>query len=366
MAWRGNFKYPGNLCFCMLNEKQIREIREHLEKAQNPVFYFDNDADGLCSFVLLRKYIDRGKGVAVRSFPDLNASYARKAQELNADYVFVLDKPVLSKEFVEEVDKLGLPLVWIDHHDLPVDDFEKSFGNLFVYNPARGSNGGESEPVTFMSYQVSQRKEDMWLAVTGSIADHYLPDFVDEFGEKWPDFWGDNIDRPFDAYFKTEIGRIARALNFGLKDSVTNVVRLQNFLISCRNPVDVFLESPNNYAFRKKCEDVGKKYHELLERAKRFSGGRLIFFDYGGELSISSDLANELSYLYPKKYIAVVYKNGGISNLSLRGKGVKKILERVLKEVGGSGGGHEDAVGGRIKTEDLEKFKSVLEREIVK
>ena len=31
----------------MLTEKQLKEIREHLEKAQNPVFFFDNDADGL-------------------------------------------------------------------------------------------------------------------------------------------------------------------------------------------------------------------------------------------------------------------------------------------------------------------------------
>ena len=103
----------------MLTEKQIDEIREHLEKAQNPLFYYDNDADGLCSFVLLRRFSGRGKGVAVRSFPELNASYAKKAQELNADYVFVLDKPVLSREFVEEIAKLQLPLVWIDHHDVP-------------------------------------------------------------------------------------------------------------------------------------------------------------------------------------------------------------------------------------------------------
>jgi single-stranded DNA-specific DHH superfamily exonuclease len=39
----------------MLNDKQIDEIREHLEKAQNPLFFFDNDDDGLCSFLLLQR-----------------------------------------------------------------------------------------------------------------------------------------------------------------------------------------------------------------------------------------------------------------------------------------------------------------------
>jgi len=76
----------------MLTEKQVIEIKEHLEKAQNPLFFFDNDQDGLCSFLLLQRYIGRGKGIPVRSFPDLDASYFRKIGELNADYIFILDK----------------------------------------------------------------------------------------------------------------------------------------------------------------------------------------------------------------------------------------------------------------------------------
>src|SRR3989344_9231832 len=100
----------------MLNAKQAEEIKEHLEKAQNPVFYYDNDADGLCSFLILRRALGRGKGVVIRSYPGLDKGYARKAEELGADYVFVLDKPELTREFVEEINKMGLPLVWIEHH----------------------------------------------------------------------------------------------------------------------------------------------------------------------------------------------------------------------------------------------------------
>jgi len=346
----------------MLTEKQILEIREHLEMAQNPLFYYDNDADGLCSYVILRKFIDRGKGVAVRSFPDLNAGYARKAQELNADYVFVLDKPVISREFLEEIDKLGLPLVWIDHHEMPIEDFEKDFGNLFVYNPARNKEKS-SEPVTYWSYKIAGRREYVWLAVAGCIADHFLPDFASEFKEKYPEYWG-NVKESFDAYYGTEIGRIARALNFGLKDSVSNVVKMQNFLIACQKPSEIFEEKGANYAFRRKYSEIKKKYDALLEKAKGCVYGKMIFFEYSGELSISADIANELSYEHSDKYIVVAYKKGSIANLSMRGKNVKKILERVLKEVEGRGGGHDDAVGGRIETKDLEKFREVLEREI--
>lgn len=348
----------------MLTEKQIGEIKEHLERAQNPLFFYDNDADGLCSFVLLRRFIGRGKGVAVRSYPDLDVSYARKAQELNADYVFVLDKPVISEEFIEEVDRLGIPMVWIDHHDIPSEEFEKKFKNLSVYNPARNTGKEKSEePVTYWSYKITERKEDVWLAVIGCIADHYFPDFFGEFSERYGELSG-MVSEPFEAYYKTEIGRIAQALNFGLKDSISNVVRMQNFLISVKGPDEIFAELPGNYAFRKRHSAVRKKYDDLLSKAKESIDGNLIFFDYGGELSISADISNELSFLYSDKIIAVAFIKGEITNMSLRGKNVRGILERVLKKVDGGGGGHEDAVGARISTKDIEKFKEALKEEI--
>jgi len=350
----------------MLTEKQIKEIREHLEKAQNPIFYYDNDADGLCSYVILRRFLGRGKGVAVRSFPDLDGSYARKAKELNADYVFVLDKPALSKEFVESIEGFGLPLVWIDHHDVPREKFEKDFKNVFIFNPARNSGGDKSEePVTYLSYKITGRKEELWLAVVGCIADHFLPEFAGEFKEHYPDFWG-AVKEPFDAYFGTEIGRIAMALNFGLKDSVTHVVQLQNLLISCKGPTEVFAESSLNYSFRRKYAEVRKKYDSLLEKAKESVADKLVFFEYGGELSISADLSNGLSYKYPGKYIVVAYRKGEVANLSLRGKNVKRVLEKVLKMIDGTGGGHDDAVGARVKASDLKEFKKIFEEEIGK
>lgn len=349
----------------MLTPQQIAELREHLDKAQNPIFYYDNDADGLCSFLILRRYLGRGKGVAVRSFPDLQENYARKAQELQADYVFVLDKAILSKDFVSAIDGFQLPLVWLDHHDVPGSEFLSEFKNVWVYNPAKLVGAQKSfEPTTYLAYRTTGRKEDLWLAIMGCVADHYLPDFSSEFAAFYPEFWGE-VKEPFDAYYGTEIGRVARALNFGLKDSVTHVVQLQNHLISCKGPNDVLDEVPGNYALRKKYGEIKKKYDALIKKAKTQAKGVLVYFEYGGELSISSDLANELCYLHPDKYVAVIYKRDFIANASLRGKHIRLILEKVLEKVPGTGGGHEGAVGARLKTADLNTFKQALEETIV-
>jgi single-stranded DNA-specific DHH superfamily exonuclease len=63
----------------MLTKKQVEEIKEHLERAQNPVFFFDNDPDGLCSFLILRRYCGKGRGVQVRSYPSMNKGFFRRS-----------------------------------------------------------------------------------------------------------------------------------------------------------------------------------------------------------------------------------------------------------------------------------------------
>jgi single-stranded DNA-specific DHH superfamily exonuclease len=350
----------------MLTEAQIKEIREHLEKAQNPLFYYDNDADGLCSFLLLRRYLGRGKGVAIRSYPELHETYAKKAQELKADYVFILDKPVISSGFLEQINKMSLPIVWIDHHDMQIKDYGEKYPLFYTYNPALNQGKDKSfEPVSYLSYMISGKKEDYWISLMGCVADHYLPDFAKEFEKQYPEMWAKNIKEPFQAYFETELGKIAQSLNFGIKDSTSHIVQMQNFLLECNSPKDIFQETKKNENFRNKCKDIKSKYDKLVEKAQKTLNKNLMFFEYSGELSISSEISNELHHFNPKKTIAVAYKNGAIVNISLRGKNVKKILAKILPLLPhSSGGGHEDAVGARINLQDLDKFKELLEKEV--
>ncbi|MEK6926800.1 MAG: DHH family phosphoesterase [Nanoarchaeota archaeon] len=340
-----------------MNSEKIKKIKEHLENARNPVFYYDNDADGLCSFILLRKFIDRGKGVAIRSYPEIDERYAGRAEEFGSDYVFVLDKPVLSVKFVEKIKSLGIPLVWIDHHHVDNREYSEMYENFHAYS--------FDEPVTSICFELSGRKEDTWLAVAGCIADHYLPEFAKEFGKENPELWKSGIKEPFDALYGTEIGRVARAINFGLKDSITNVVALQNYLIKCKNANAVLEENKNNEFLRKKVEDLEKIKNRVVGEAEETKEGNLIFYSYGGEFSISSDIANELAHRNKGCYVCVAFVKGGVGNISIRGKGVSKILKKLLKEFEhATGGGHEDAVGARVASKDLDKFKERFREEM--
>ena len=331
----------------MLTEAQVLEIREHLEKAQNPLFFFDNDPDGLCSFLILQKYGERGRGIPIRSFPDLEETYFRKILELNPDYVFILDKPTVSRNFFDRVHELNLPIVWIDHHEIDsvnVPDFVNYYNPL--YNESK-----KNEPVTALSYQVNSNEKLIWLAVAGCVADKYFPDFYPMFKKLYSDLAIDSEDA-FDIFYNSLIGKIARIFSFALKDRTTNVINMIRFLTKANSPYEVL-------------EQIDFKYQKLLGKAiligKKLE--RILFFQYGGDLSISSDLANELSYKFSDKVIVVIYVTGVKANISIRGKSIREKVIGVIENLeNATGGGHEDAVGAQIQIEDLETFKGELEK----
>jgi len=281
----------------MLTEKQIEEIREHLEKAQNPLFFFDNDNDGLTSFLLLRRSIGRGKGVAIKSYPDLNVSYYRKITELNPDYVFILDKPVVSPEFLEKIIADNIPIVWIDHHQVEKPEIE----GINYYNPY--FNDQTNEPVSYLSYKIANRKEDIWIATIGCVSDALVPDFYPEFELKYPELAKKNPKSAFDVLYNSEIGKIARILDFSLKDTTTNVVNMIKFMNSAKSPYDLLEEDSRTKHILKRYDEVNSKYQALLKKAKENIGEKLIYFQYGGTISLSSNIANQLKYEYPEKII---------------------------------------------------------------
>ncbi|MBT4165422.1 hypothetical protein HOE04_00095 [archaeon] len=351
----------------MLTLKEIDEIREHLEKAQNPLFLFDNDNDGLTSFLILQRFIGRGKGIAIKTFPDLNIIYHKRVRELNPDYIFILDKALVSDEFLEKVKEDNIPVVWIDHHQVDVEKnkwIKDSYINY--YNPYL--NDKTNEPVAYLSYKIANRKEDIWLAMVGCISDCYMPDFYDEFVEKFPELGLKNPKSPFDLLYNSEIGRISRILDFSLKDTTTNVVQMLKFMMKARGPLDILDESSGTKQLLKRFEEINSKYQDLILRARESVEGDLLYFQYSGNLSLSSNISNQLMYEFPDKVIVVVYINKEIGNISLRGPGnVLKLTLDVIEGIdGATGGGHEKATGAKMVVGELAGFKVAVEKAVEK
>ena len=204
----------------------------------------------------------------------------------------------------------------------------------------------------------------MWIALVGCISDRYIPKFYSKFEKEYPELLTRGR-RIFDLFYKSQIGRIARIFSAGLKDTTTNVVNMLRFLMKAKSPYDVLEETGANRGMHHRFQEIDAKYQKFLLKAlslgKKADG--LLFFQYGGDLSISSELANEVNYMFPEKLVVVVYTKDGRANISMRGNKAREIFFEATKGLeDATGGGHEFAVGGRIKTSDIERFHENLEK----
>ncbi len=344
----------------MLSQKQFEEIRDYLERAQNPVFFFDNDVDGLASFLLLRRFCDKGKGIAIKSFPQLNVAYARKLEEFKPDYIFVLDKPLIDKEFRDEAHQRNIPIIWIDHH--PVPEYHNEEG-IHYFNPLL-NDAKSNFPTSYLCYKVVKKKEDEWIALMGCLSDWFIPEFAEDFAKEYSDLFT-FTQNPARALYETDLGKIIKMLNFALKDRTSNVVKMLKNLLTIKSPREILDVTPKTASIHRRYKQIGRRYEKIIERAKELAKihRKLLFFQYGGDLSLSSEISNELIYRFPDRIIVVAYIRGSKANISIRGNiNIRDLTTKALENIESTCGGHEKACGATAQVEDLPRFRENLLR----
>lgn len=341
----------------MLSEQQIKEIRETIERSDNPIYFFDDDLDGLCSYILIYQKYQKGKGVIIKSTPTLDVTYLRKVEEHSPDLIVVLDKPYISQEFI---DKTNVPIIWIDHHP-PVER-----EGVKYYNP-RIQKPDEYTPTTRLVYQITEG--NMWIAFLGTIGDYALPDFIEEFRKKYPHIIGDEKEIGKILY-GTELKKLIRMCDFILKGKTSEVNRCINILTKIEDPYELLeKKTPRAKYMAKRAEKVEKEYEELLAKAEKHKTEDefLIFIYPSKKLSLTAGICNELIEKHPDKIVVVGREKDGEIRMGIRSreKRIDQALQKALIGIRGYGGGHGFACGGNVKKEDFQKFIEQL-REALK
>lgn len=340
----------------MITEDELERIREFLHKSENPLFFYDDDPDGLASFLLLKKYAGKGKGVAIRSSPKLEDIYLRKITEHSPDCVFILDKPIMTQDFI---DKVSVPIIYIDHH--PVQDLK----GIKYFNP-RIHDDNDNRPTSYWCYRVT--RQDLWVAMCGIIGDWHVPEFMGEFIREYPGLAKEGKDAG-ETLFGTPLGKLVKVFAFLLKGSTTEVKRNISVLEKIKTPYEILSQSSSKGRFiHKHFEKINKMYEELLARArKEATRSKMLVFIYPStQHSLTGMLSNELLYRYPDKMIVIGRRKDDKVVMSLRSMRVKvlPLLKAALEGVDGYGGGHDHACGGGVRTEDFNKFIESLKRQL--
>ncbi len=344
----------------MITEEEIQYIRNKIKSSARPLFFFDDDPDGVSSFIMLYKLSNDGKGICVKGKPILEAAYAKKVEEYSPDLVVILDKPMVEQEFL---DKISQEVIWIDHH--PLQDNKR----VKYFNP-RKHNKDDSQPTSYWAYQIA--KEDvqniLWIAMIGIIGDWNLI-LADELRKQYPSLLPENINKPADALFNSDIGKLSRIVDFNLKGTTTQVMQSIKTLTRIEDPNEILSQtSPRGNFIYKKYLVVNDKYEEIKNNIKVTDDNFIIFKYYDNKLAISSMLSNEFLYKHPDKITIIAREKNDEIMLSLRSGKIKIVdkLKKALEGINGYGGGHDLACGACVKKEDFDKFIENLRREIAK
>ncbi len=332
-----------------LTEQQFAEIKNELDNCKNPLFFFDDDPDGLCAFLLLYRYKREGKGYPIKSTPLIDGKYVEIVKRYDPDKVFILDIAMVEQEFLDHV---KVPVIWIDHHPA----LQRS--NVKYFNP-RINDPLDNPSTTVLCYHAVQ--QDLWLGMIGGVADWQLPDFTADFIKQYPGLLSRKIKKPQDALFNSEVGKLVKIFSFILKGKAQEMMKYVKVLFIIKDPYEILNQTTQEGRYLyKQYERAKKDYDELLAKAIKAKGkDKILLFIYpDAEMSFTKELSNELLYLFPKKIIVIGRHKNGAYKLSLRSATipVRPVLEKALVGVDGYGGGHEMACGVCIKTHDFEKF----------
>jgi single-stranded DNA-specific DHH superfamily exonuclease len=337
-----------------IKDEDLHKIRKELEESSRPLFFFDDDPDGLSSFLLFYRFSKEGKGIVVKATPELTTMFSPKVKEYEPDKIFILDKPDVNQDFIDDA---KTRIIWIDHHE------PKKRQNVSYYNP-RIDNDKDNRPTSYWCYRVVE--QDMWIAMVGIVGDWFIPEFADLFSEKYPELLPPEIKKPEEALYKTEIGRLARIFSFILKGRSSDALACVKVLTRIESPYEILRqETPAGKFIYKKYMNVSLEYDKLFSAAKKLGERNSPFLVYTyseNRMSFTGDLSNELLFTFPQKIIIVGREKSGEMKCSLRSADVKlePLLKKALVGIDGYGGGHEMACGTCVKNQDWKKFLEQL------
>ncbi len=343
----------------MIPQEELVFFKEKLMSSARPLFFFDDDCDGVSSFIQLYNLVGDGKGVMVKGKPELEEGYYRYVEEYQPDRVFILDKPLVSQDFL---DKVGVEVLWLDHH--PVQENKK----VKYFNPLK-YDSSDSSPTSYWAYKIAELegKGKLWLAMLGIVADWNLQ-LKDEFCKSHPELLDCKVERPEDALFNSELGRLIKIVNFNLKGRTTDSMKSVKVLSRIEDPKEILHQESSKGSFiYKKFKKINDEFESLKNSVNVTDDDFLIFTYTDSKFSVTADLANELLYEHPNKIILVGRFNKERVMMSLRSTD-KKLVDVVssnAERLNGYGGGHDNACGASVPKDYFESFVSSLREELL-
>ncbi len=333
----------------MLLKKELKEIRKIIENSNDPLYLFDDDGDGLCSYLVLKKHFKKGRGKPIKKPGPLDNFYLDYIDEGKPDLIIILDKPLVKQSFIDEV---PCPVIYIDHHPL------QNLKNLGYFNPLKHKKKVYI-PTSEIVYSVTN--DSLWIATVGSLFDYKIPYFIKEFKKQYKDLLTKIPKNPGYIKFETRLGELIKVFAYNIKGKKSEVKKSVQAFEKVESPYEILNKTTEHGKFlQERYERFEKQYQQIIKEAKKTAGKSniLVFEHPQSVISFTSELSTELSYWYPNKTIIIIKEKDNGYKMSIRHQkvNVREIFEKSIEGIKGHGGGHERALGAFIERDDFERF----------
>ncbi len=339
--------------------EQLQHFKATVLGAKRPLIFYDDDADGLCSYLLCLR-ARGGEGIGARAQHTVPLEMGlRKIEENAPDLVVILDCATVDTQFL---DRCPVPILWLDHHEPQ----KAKHAQLTYLNP-RLSDDTDNRSTTHWVWHALGREEDLWIAGIGSISDWQLTDVAHAFWNKYPDIL-QPVETPPQAMFGAHpFAELLRIVQFNLKGDSTDVRTSTKIFTRIESPHELLQHStPRAKLLYKRYQIVDKEYQKLLRQARAgvVEGSKVLYALFSQvEISLLSEVSNCMLYEHPDKLIFLARAHNGDVKLSLRGEhwDIAAAVKAAMQEgIRGNAGGHMHACGGNIKGEDFPRFKALV------
>ncbi len=354
----------------------IDNIDDKLQHSQNPLFFFHDDPDGVCSYLIFHHFLKEGKGICVKSKAIVDSRFLPSIRRNEPDTIFVLDLANISQDVLNYCSTHKITIVWVDHHDL------HNKKDVIYYNPKMDATE-INYPAALVSYEIVKmiiQKHTgsfdehphasvfLWLSVAGSIGDWHVPYTITEFKKTFPTLIPTDSEHPPKILFDTPFSNVIRFLSFALKGSTTKVNRNIDNLKKIIDPHEILETSTEpaqkvNKNIQPFLESFWNLYNDVEEKMNQ-TDSRVFYYEYKSDiLSVSSLVSNQLLYTFPERIIIIVREKDDEIRGSVRSATVpiRDALVKTLAHFNGNGGGHDFACGFSLKADEKDAFLKAFE-----
>jgi single-stranded DNA-specific DHH superfamily exonuclease len=317
------------------------------------VIVYNNDADGMCSCVLVKKWLTHiglEPYIIAQPMPP-EKNLIRRIQTGLPNKIIFLDMAVDQQPMVLKKLKGIADIMLVDHHVISHDMSE--YG-IVHYNP-RFEDSKRYQSSSYVTYKIVSKLMDVnewtWIAALGAVADYdltYSQDIIKEVQKNW------SLETFSKIAAMIESVRVTKVM------SCDQIVQLIN---NSKQP-EQLLETGD---FRQPYEKIENEIAAALLDAESSSEkvGDLMFYNMKSKYNIKSQVSTLLSEKWPEKFILVYEKSGKYVNASVRNQSKKLNVNKILRFAcrgikNCKAGGHEAAGGAQMLEKDWTEFRQQL------